>query len=141
MWKTVLSDMLQTPVQGYKGLDFSLFGHGLGSFSYLSSTMNTGSSTVFASAHNEYLEIFYCCGIIGLAVFLAGIFYLTVNAFSRWMEYADYRKPLTASLLCSLLIICLCAGGIFVWHLGAHCYYSIVIAGLLSNKNTGGIHV
>lgn len=135
-WKMTLSDILQSPLLQYKDRDFSFFGNGIGSFRYISTAMEQSG---FAQVHNDYLEIFYGCGIFGIILFIAGIIYLLISSYKNWLKVADYKKTMMSSLICSFLIISLCALGTFVWQLGAHIFYTVVIASLLMNETiTGG---
>lgn len=132
-WKSIISDMANTTIKGYNGSDFSIFGHGLGSFTYLSTAFDAQR---FAQAHNDYLEIFYCCGIVGIFFFLTAMVFLIKQIYQTYLKKENTRMII--SLFCSFLIISICAFGSFVWQLGGHIFYTVVIVGLLLNENIIG---
>jgi len=138
-WKITLNGILDTKISGYEGLDFSLFGHGLGSFAYLSPTLEGAKHMAkFSSAHNEYLEIWWCCGIFGLVLAVMAIGWIFINGFKKTTEKLDYTRLLNISLLCSLLVSSLSALGTFTWQLGAHAFYTVFFVGLILNNKNGG---
>ena len=138
-WKSIIHGILNTKIEGYEGVDFSLFGHGLGSFPYLSPTVQGRLDIgAFASAHNEYLEIFWCCGIFGVVLAVMALGYIFIKGFKDTTEKLDYTRSLNIALLCSLLVSSLSALGTFTWQLGAHAFYTVFFVGLILNNKTGG---
>ena len=138
-WKSIIHGILDTKISGYEGVDFSLFGHGLGSFPYLSPTLEGANHMAkFTSAHNEYLEIWWCCGIFGVVLAVMALGYIFIKGFKDTTEKLDYTRSLNIALLCSLLVSSLCALGTFTWQLGAHAFYTVFFAGLILNNKTGG---
>jgi hypothetical protein len=119
VWKTIVDDM-RTPYSGKDPRVFSMTGFGIGSFEYL---YHAKHHSKFRQAHNEYLEVLWCVGIIGLVLFISSI----------WHEFISMDSVVLASMF---LVICLCAGGTFVWHLAVYKFYTLVILGL-SNQAKG----
>jgi len=128
-WKKIVTD-IKSPINK-EGNRYSFTGFGSGSFGYIFPLKH---DSIMHQAHNDYLEIAYNTGIIGLGLFLWAIFYIfKINfSFKRiWRGEADkYRMALLSSFSCILI----CAGGTFVFQLGCHLFYTLVIVGLL----TGG---
>jgi hypothetical protein len=127
VWKQIVKD-IRTPIEITKGKEeqFSLTGFGLGSFRYIFHSKYKDYSEPFLEAHNDYAELLFNTGIIGLALFLVGIVFLIRQSF----PLIGYKIYLMASLISSLI----CAGGIFCWQNGAIIFYVIFITGLLINK-------
>ena len=102
---------------------FPFTGLGLGSFYY---TYHVVHNNRFYQAHNEYLELFYNCGLIGIGLFLLAIWQMLKDNWNKgWL-----KNCVMASFIC----IAINAGGLFVWQLGSHILFSVVIVGLLNNK-------
>lgn len=127
-WKQIVSD-ISNPAKEINNRTYGITGFGLGTFKFL---YHIKHNNCFFQAHNEYLEILYNLGIVGLALFLMSIFRM-VKINLKPLGLNRYRKYLLASFLC----IAVCAGGTFVWQLGAHVYYTVFIVGLLHNE--GGL--
>lgn len=125
-WKTTIGDMMNTPIQGYEGTDFSFLGHGLGSFAYLSTVAD---KTAFASVHNDYLELIYCIGLVGFLIFAIAVLTVVKDLFRDFKN----TNSMTKTMITSIIIISICAFGSFPWQLGAHLFYSILIIGLIYN--------
>lgn len=123
VWKMIFNEIKDSKLKGYEGLDFSWFGHGLGSFSYISFA---SENSAFGSPHNFYLNVLYCSGIIGLFLIIGAIIYLCIDIIKN-------LDKTTAVLASSLSVVLLCSLGSFVLGLGAHIFYTLVIAGLLIN--------
>lgn len=119
--------IIQNVISPVDGKEYSYTGYGMGSFPYIYA-VRTGS--IWAKAHNEYLELFSNTGIVGLSLFLLAIGYMF------YINLGDFfaRNRLIISLLSSFICIALCAGGTFIFQTGATIYYTIVIAGLLHNQ-------
>lgn len=130
-WEQIVTD-IKSPINK-EGNRYGLTGFGVGSFAYIFPRKH---NSLMHQAHNEYLELAYNTGVIGLGLFLWAIFYIFQTNFSIkriWEGRADkYKMALLSSFLC----IGICAGGAFVWQLGATLFYTLVIVGLL---NQGGL--
>ena len=126
--KTIIKD-LKTPI--VENRKYSFTGFGLGSFPYIfhSKHPEKEMGEIYKEAHNDYLELWYNTGFIGIGLFLAGLFFFIKQTFSL----ERYNRHLIASFLCALI----CAGGLFIFQLGAHVFYIIVITGLLLNSKRG----
>lgn len=127
-WKKIVSEIRDGSQDG-KIKEQSLTGYGQGSFPYIFDSNGHEERSNFKQAHNEYLELAYNCGLGGLALFLLSIFY-----FIKKEIILNISNRQSMAILTSFVIISLCALGTFVWQLGAHIYYTVVIAGLLHNK-------
>jgi len=114
-WASIIEQIKQ-PLQGRY---LALTGMGMGSFSYL----RQGQS--FMQAHNEYLEIIFNTGLIGLGLFIA---MLWVFIRSTWKHVLDDQiRALLAMFICSLVL----ASGNFVWQIGTIAFYTVVVAGMI----------
>lgn len=125
-WKNIIQD-LKEPALGKNSHAYPWTGYGLGSFKYLYPLAHPSSSTKnYDKAHNEYLQILWELGIVGFIFFIS---LLSLKFMSIDFNYV-HNKFLFSSLICSLLA----AGGMFVWHLGPHCFYVVTIAGMITKK-------
>jgi O-antigen ligase len=104
--------------------NYAFTGKGMGNFHYF---FHAKHKNDMIEAHNDYLEFLSDAGIIGLLLLLAGIWFMVkLNI--------PIKNNYRACLLCSFLASAICAGGLFIWQMGAHIFYTVVIAGLLHNK-------
>ncbi len=125
-WKNIIQD-LKEPIFGKDSHAYPWTGHGLGSFKYLYPLVHpTPAIGNYDKAHNEYMQILWELGIVGLTLFML---FLSLKFMSIDFNYV-HNKFLFSSLICSLLA----AGGMFVWHLGPHCFYVVTIAGMITKK-------
>ena len=113
-----------TPVYG----KYPITGLGLGSFYYTYHVIQsaTGVKCSLYQAHNEYLEWYYNCGLIGLVLLLMAIGHIYKKNFNK----NEYRTALLSSFSC----IAISAGGLFVFQVGPHMLFTAVIVGLFHNK-------
>jgi hypothetical protein len=132
VWSVIMND-IKNPISDDKGNPkrFALTGFGLGSFRYLFHTQHKEliPGEPFFEAHNEYLELFYNTGVIGLGLFLMGIFFIIKQSFPL--------NRLNAHLLASFICVTVSAGGIFCLQNGAIAFYVLTITGLLNKKEAG----
>ena len=117
-WKKIAIST-KTPYMSKRSYPYT--GRGPGAFFW---TYRVSSGSNFAQAHNEYLEVLYDTGIIGLFLFAMSLFYIFKNTILH--ERNKY-------LMSAFIGICVCSGGIFAWHLGMTSFMTILIAGLLNN--------
>jgi len=121
MWADVIADV-NNPMHSTLTDTYPWTGFGIGSFKYIYPVKN---ANIWYQAHNEYLEILYNTGIIGLFLFMMG----WIGLICGHRLFTDtFPKVLLTSFFC----ISVCAGGTFPWQLGAHAYYTITILGLLN---------
>jgi hypothetical protein len=121
-WQQIIKDVNSPLIKEFK-VSYPYTGRGIGSFKYIYHLKN---KNIFHQAHNEYLEVFYNTGLIGLGLFLMFLWTIIKGDFFQDRE----RK----FLLTSFIGIAVCAGGTFVWQLGSHLFYTVVILGLLNHK-------
>lgn len=117
-WQQIAKD-IKSPIIPELKKSYPVTGLGLGAFKYV---YHIKHKNLWHEAHNDYLEILYNTGIIGLFLFLMSLWTILKGKIDR------QRKYLLASFLC----IAICAGAGFCFQLGAHLYYSIVILALLT---------
>lgn len=117
MWQSIFDDVKRVFFTGF----------GVGAFSYLFSVIHNHPSS-WLQAHNEYLEVLWGAGIIGLFIMIKAIFWYFKKSFKH-LDNENIR-----CLTCALFTLCLCAGANFIWHLGVFCFYTVVILGLLNSK-------
>ena len=124
-WQNILVGV-KTPYMSKRSYPYT--GRGPGAFKW---TYRMSSGSNFAQAHNEYLEVLYDTGIIGLFLFLMSLYYIFKNTIlNKRNKY----------LMSAFIGICVCSGGIFAWHLGMTSFMTILIAGLLNNETkVGGV--
>ena len=122
-WPLITSDIVKPIVEG--GPTYPLTGIGLGSFKY---THHIKHKNNFFQAHNEYLEVAYNLGIVGLVLFILSI----VSIIKPYLKLggSGYDRALLASFSC----IALSAFGTFIWQIGTTIFATVVVAGLMMNK-------
>jgi hypothetical protein len=126
VWRQAVVD-IHTPLTPGKA-PYSITGLGLGSFHYLFHAQHplAGYGEKFLEAHNDYVELLYNTGIVGLGLFLA--------AFWTFLRACFPLNRLRTHLFASFLCIAICAGGLFVWQNGAIIFYTLIITGLLTGR-------
>jgi hypothetical protein len=121
MWEQVLQDMRANPIT-------LLTGFGFGSFGYIFSALMHPTGIFWLQMHNEYLEVLWGCGAIGL--------FFIVKAIDWVLQRSQFviNEDKILYLMMSLVAICLCACGNFVWHLGVFQFYTAVMVGIVFQK-------
>lgn len=125
VWNAILAEMRNGNFSDGK-IDYSFTGYGSGSYTFMLESLGKGEG--FRQVHNEYLELFFNNGWCGVCLFLASLGHMLTRAF------ACRDKRVVVALFSSFMAIALCAGGCFVWQLGAHIFYTLIIMGMLHNK-------
>jgi len=129
VWRLIVQDWKTSP---FNTQSFAITGAGIGSFQY---TFHKIHNSIFYQAHNEYLEVLYWGGVIGLSLFVYVLYDMFRRALKTCHSYTDYRQTQSVALTSSFLCICLCAGGTFVWQLGVYRIITIIILGLLNQRS------
>jgi len=137
IWTQLVKDVNRPFLEG-STRKFPLTGLGIGSFRY---TFSTRHSNYMRQAHNEYLEIYYNCGLIGLVLFLLAIGSLIKSKYKWQLVRSGCADRRTMAILSSFICIALCAGGTFVWQLGCHIFYTLVLVGMLYNGGLDGSNI
>lgn len=123
IWNNIIQD-ISKPIVKEQNNTYPFTGFSPGSFYYIFHARHP-SNPSFLQAHNEYLELLYDTGIIGLVIFLGAIITLL------WVNLIGlnrYRRHLLASFSCILIS----AGGTFILHIAPIIIYSSIIVALLS---------
>ena len=105
-------------------------GTGLGSYTVIIKPL---MENTFGQAHNEYLEVMCTLGIFGLFLFLMAILSMIRSVFYTYID--DFNKGEIIALFSSFICIALIATGNFVWQIAPLIFYSVVVIGLLHNRN------
>lgn len=124
VWKETAKDIRDGAIEGAK-TDASFTGVGLGRFSFIFPERH---HSIFSQAHNEYLEFTYNCGLVGLSLFLIALFVMFKSVLMN-------LNPLSYPIALSFFGLLICAGGVFVFQLGSHQYYSAILVGFLHNDS------
>ena len=127
VYPKILKDFNSPIIGGHKKFVFT--GLGAGSFKYVFAPRH--AKTGYRQAHNEYLEVLYNFGFVGVFLFFASIYYFIKRAIPKALEFGGDR---IITILCSLFCISICAGGTFVWQIGTTAFYTVVLVGLLHNN-------
>lgn len=123
-WSQAAKD-LNTPFYKEQNIKYPLTGFGAGSFKYIYHMKHFNKiGNQWLQAHNEYLEVLYTTGIIGVFLFMMALFTLLNPYF--------FTDRLSKYLLASFACIAICAAGTFVLQLGCIAFYSVTILGLLA---------
>jgi hypothetical protein len=118
VWLTALNDIKQNPIT-------ILTGFGIGGFSFIFQPLMHGNMEYWASLHNEYLQVLWGVGIVGLFLLIRSIYWVFKNSFNIANDFS------VRCLATSFFAICICAAGNFIWQHGTFCIYSIIIVGIL----------
>lgn len=86
-------------------------------------------NTSWEYIHNEYIEVLYAFGIIGLFLFILAALSLILTAMTT------SSSVIIAVLVTSFIVIGINAGTNFVWHINPMQFLTVLIAGLLSNQD------
>lgn len=128
-WKQIIHDW-HSPLQEGTDHGYALTGLGIGSFRYIYHQWHPSN---FFQAHNEYLQILFEAGAVGLFLMLGAMVWIFRKNFSFADIWARRTNRYRIALLSSFLSISIAALGTFVWQLGATIFYSVVLVGLLHN--------
>lgn len=124
LWSNVVSDINKGISSGNgEVLQYSLTGMGTGSFFYLNEHGG------FLSAHNEYLQLWSECGLIGALLFIC-----SVIAFILYAYPIAKNNEKVLALLVSFIIISIAAGGAQVYQIEPHRWFTILILGLITGR-------
>ncbi|GEM_PF-3433798 len=118
VWKRTIIDVSTNPFKEDNLKRYSFTGVGLGSYAVIFSAKNDDIKTKFNQAHNEYLDFFYACGLFGLIL-------LIMSLFNSFKMSSDIRTST------SMVVLCLCAFGTFIWQLGVYQYITTIIIALI----------
>ena len=107
-------------------INYFITGHGFGSYGYIFTSTYTWAMN---QAHNEYLQLLFDSGIVGLSFLLFSIFWLIkrINPFT-------ITDSQTIVLMAMFLAILVSAIGLFTWQIEPHRFISVVVFALLHNK-------
>lgn len=128
VWTQIFKDVFSGEINGVP-VRIGLLGAGLNNFGEIFTAIH---NSAYTRAHNEFLQILWCCGVVGEAIFVM-INYEVLR--TAWLSIQDDRVK---TLMISLLVIILCSMGTFVFQLGVYQIFTIVIVSLiyqLKNKS------
>ena len=126
VWETMVKD-LSYPMSEQDPRRFAMTGFGLGSFEHVYNMKHpTTSGFPPREAHNEYLELLWCVGIIGFLLFIAAFWNVLQPVYPLLAVHREYR-----CLFAMLITLCVCAAGTFIWHLAVYQFYTVVIVGMI----------
>lgn len=133
-WNQIVKDIKDPIETNNIKISVPYTGRGPGSFFFV---YPINHDSPYHQAHNEYLELGYNIGLIGLGLFLCAMFYMFKINFSFKEVFQSKTNRYRMCLLSSFICIAICAGGVFIWQLGATIYFTIFVVGLLHNKQGG----
>ena len=133
VYHQIIKDVNEKPFKD-SGARYPLSGWGMGNFKYTFRFAHIEDETFkrFVQAHNDYLEVLYNTGIVGLVLFIMTLFVLFRDKFRKF--YFQSLGRMERALLSGFIVICAAACFTFVWQVGTTAYFSIVFAGLLYNS-------
>lgn len=124
MWREILLDIKDGRVVP-NGKDYSLTGHGIGSFKFFNTRKHDGN---WAQAHNEYLQVFYEMGFIGLILLILAI----IKTFDdSYFVFTNSHYGAVGAFF----VTAICAVYYFQWHLPSQALYSLTILGILYKRS------
>lgn len=121
VWTMAFNDMKSNPIT-------FLTGFGIGSFSYIFTPLMHSSYTYWAQLHNEYFEIIWGVGLVGLFFAIKSGIWL----FDKIQTLLEDRT--IRCLMTSIVAVCFISLGNFVLHLGVFHIYMVIILGVLMQK-------
>ena len=117
---------------------YPITGWRMGNFKYTFHFLHPNGPTMrkFHQAHNDYLELAYNTGIVGIFLFLSCLWVFFRQIFIKVFNniITEEERALTAGFI----VICVAAGGTFVWQIGTTIFYSCVFFSLLNNREVTG---
>lgn len=129
VWKDII-EVTKNEKLGVSKSRHPFTGTGLGSQGILISPL---LKTKFKQAHNEYLEVLVTMGVFGLGLFLMAIWFMIKESFSAYLSGININE--LSAILSSFVCIAVVAFGTFIWQVSPHNYYTVLLCGLLSNRN------
>ncbi len=120
-WTYILADVFTGNINGVP-VRIGMFGGGINNFGALFTSLH---ETAYVCAHNEFLQILWCCGVFGLGVFLMIHYHVLMTVF-----HVKHNKE-AKTLGISLAVVVLCAMGTFVYQLGIYQFYIVAVAALI----------
>ena len=130
VWKSIIIAMREKEFGIASKTRHPFTGLGLGSYPIV---MKPEINTIFAQAHNEYIEVLCQTGWVGLILFLCAIGHMLKKIFNSYLDGLNRAEitALTSSFICAALIAC----GTFIWQIAPTIYLSVIVVGLLHNRN------
>lgn len=125
VWNIAFNDMKATQTT-------FLTGFGIGAFGFLFCPLLHQNMPYWSEMHNEFFELMWGIGIIGLFLMLKSIYFVFKKS---WTISKDEKVRCLTSILFAFCFVSL---GTFIGHIGAFCIYLVVVVGILSsmiNKN------
>ena len=120
-WNNIISCATQPFITGKT---YFCTGFGIDSFKFMYHTFSPLGNNVI-EAHNEYLELFYELGLYGIILFTTMFFFIFKSIRLHRGNYLIYA---------SLLYVVIASGGIFALHVGPIAFNSMILLGILNNK-------
>jgi hypothetical protein len=125
-WEKIYTDFKNPPLKEINK-KFTVTGFGPGSFRYAYSMRN---KSMWRQAHNEFLEVLYNFGLIGLALYLLAVWNML-----RSLYMTSFVDEFHLSLIGSFAIIFICSFATFPFHIAPTMFYTAVIVGILHNEH------
>ncbi len=129
VWAQILKDVFTGQINNVTA-HIGMTGAGINNFGSVFTALH---SSPWTTAHNEYLQVLWTCGVIGFVIFLMiHIDVLKVAWMTDWV-------PASMALSLSILMLLVCAMGTFVFQLGVYQVYVIALVGLLYQIQKKGL--
>lgn len=91
----------------------------------------------FLQAHNDYLQLVFEMGIIGIVIIGFGLFFVGKHYLVEWWGISEQRSIVVASQ-CGLTAILVNAIGNFPFQLAPHFFLAVIFLALLLDKSSRG---
>lgn len=127
VWMQILRDVFSGEINGVE-VRIGLFGAGLNNFGEIFTALH---SSAYTRAHNEFLQILWCCGIVGEYIFLM----INYDTFKTAFEKINDERM--RAVLFSLITMVVCSMGTFVFQLGVYQFFVTLMAGLIYQISSG----
>lgn len=118
IWTMMIQDWKQSPI----------FGFGFGSFSILFQSVH---GVIFAEAHNEWIQLLYETGVVGVFLFIMFVKECFLKVMSKKID------KINIAFLSSFATIMTSSLGMFVWQIEPHRFYTVVLLAIMISKKGG----
>lgn len=133
-WSQAIED-IHTPIMTEATATYPITGIGPGSFKYIFHARHNSDNDNFIYAHNEFVNVIFELGIAGLIAFLMTIGVMLKQKVSIKEIFSGTMNHRKRAMLASFMGIMTCAIGSFVWQIGTHIFYTLIVIGFLYNQS------
>ena len=120
-----IAALIQLKEPFVNGKTYLCTGFGLGSFRFMYHAMSPIGVNNILEAHNEYIEVLYEIGIFGFILLSYVVFSIIKHIRINRLNYL---------VVASVIFVIIASGGLFALHNGAIAFNTMILLGILNNK-------